>query len=590
MKKLISLQKVSARYSLRITHYFFFFIASAVFIAGCGSNNSTADLALKNGNIITVDEKLPSAEAVAVKDGKILFVGTNNDIEKYIDEKTEVLDLKGATVIPGFFESHAHFLGTGKALLNLDLSDATNWDEIIAKVAVAAEQALPSEWIIGRGWHQEKWTDPPMPNFMGYPYNDQLSKATPYNPVMLIHASGHALIANKKAMDAAGVTSDTKSPKGGNIVRDSSGVILGVFEENAEDLIQNAYRNYLEKLPETKRLRLMNKAVKAVTDNALQYGITSFYDAGENFKTIDFLKNLADSGKLKIRLNVMVLDNISAMNRNLAKYRMIGYADNHFTVRGIKQYMDGALGSRGAWMLHDYSDAPGWRGLNVTSLSDIGKVAKLAIKNGYQLCTHAIGDRANRETLNIYEQAFKKHPEVDGKSLRWRIEHAQHLSNKDKPRFAKLGVIAAMQGIHATSDAPFVVERLGEKRAREGAYVWRDLINLGTVIANGTDSPVEKLDPIACYYASVTRMTKSGKPFFPEQKMTRMEALKSYTINGAYAAFQDTLLGSITKGKLADFTVLSQNILTVPDWKLPKTQILYTIIGGKVLYKRKGMD
>jgi predicted amidohydrolase YtcJ len=238
-------------------------------------------------------------------------------------------------------------------------------------------------------------------------------------------------------------------------------------------------------------------------------------------------------------------------------------------------------------MLDDYTDLPNWRGLNVTPVWKIKKIAELAIQNGYQLCTHSIGDKANRETLNIYESTFKKHPEVNGKELRWRIEHAQHVTDKDKPRFAKLGIIAAMQGIHATSDAPFVVERLGKERARKESYTWRDLIDLGTVIANGTDSPVEKLDPIACYYASVTRMTKAGKPFFPEQKMTRMEALKSYTINGAYAAFQDSLLGTITPGKLADFTVLSQNILTVADWKIPNTKVLYTIIGGKVMYSRK---
>ncbi len=565
-------------------------LVSLSVFTGCSSNKTDADLVLKNGNVITVDNDKPTAEAVAVKDGKILAVGTDKEIQNFIGDNTKVIDLKKATLIPGLFESHAHFLGTGKALLNLDLSDAKNWDEIITKVSIAAEQALPGEWIIGRGWHQEKWTDPPTHNFTGYPYNDQLSKATPYNPVMLIHASGHALIANNKAIEIAGVTNKTKSPNGGNIVRDSSGVMLGVFEENAEDLIQNAYENSIDKLPASRRKALLMKQVNAVTKNALQYGITSLYDAGADFKTLDFYKELADSGKLKLRLNVMVLDDFNKMRMNLKKYRLIGYGNNHLTIRGIKQYMDGALGSRGAWMLSDYADSPGWRGLNVTPVPMIQKVAELAINNGFQLCTHAIGDRANRETLNIYERVFKKHSNIDGKLLRWRIEHAQHISNKDKPRFAKLGIIAAMQGIHATSDAPFVIERLGRKRAEEGAYVWRDLIDLGTVIANGTDSPVEKLDPIACYYASVTRMTKTGKPFFPKEKMTRMEALKSYTINGAYAAFQDSLLGTITPGKLADFTVLSQNLLTVPDNKILKTKVLYTIVGGKILYKRKGIN
>ncbi len=562
------------------------FLFGVVIFTAC-SNESSADLVLKNGNIITVDSTNPTAEAVAVSNGRITAVGNNSEISKFIGDSTNVIDLNGATVIPGIIESHAHFMGTGKALLNLDLSDAANWDEIITKVSIAADQALPGEWIIGRGWHQEKWTDPPTPNFNGYPYNKQISKATPYNPVMLIHASGHALIANKKAMEIAGVNDKTKSPEGGNIVRDSAGVILGVFEENAEDLIQKAYQNYLDKLSPSAKKKMMMRQAEAVIENALQYGITTFYDAGSDFKTIDFLKRLADSGKLKLRLNIMVLDDYAKMKKNLAKYKTIGYANNHFTVRGIKQYMDGALGSRGAWMLDDYTDMPNWHGLNVTPVWKIKKVAELAIKNGYQLCTHSIGDKANRETLNIYESSFKKHPEVNGKKLRWRIEHAQHVTDKDKPRFAKLGIIAAMQGIHATSDAPFVVERLGEERARRESYAWRDLLDLGTIIANGTDSPVEKLDPIACYYASVTRMTKSGKPFFPDEKMTRMEALKSYTINGAYAAFQDTLIGSIKPGKLADFTVLSQNILTVPDWKIPNTKVLYTIIGGKVMYARK---
>ncbi len=551
------------------------------------SNQKSADLVLKNGNVITVDSANPNVEAVAVINGKITAIGNNSDISKFIGDSTKVIDLKGATVIPGIIESHAHFMGTGKALLNLDLSDATNWDEIITKVSIAADQALPGEWIIGRGWHQEKWTDPPNPNFNGYPYNEQISKATPFNPVMLIHASGHALIANKKAMEIAGINDNSKSPKGGNIVKDSNGVMLGVFEENAEDLIQNAYQKYLDKLSPAETRKIMAKQANAVIENALQYGITTFYDAGSDFKTIDFLKQLADSGKLKLRLNVMVLDDYAKMKKNLTKYKVIGYADNHFTVRGIKQYMDGALGSRGAWMLDDYNDLPNWRGLNVTPIWKIKKVAELAIKNGYQLCTHSIGDKANRETLNIYESSFNKHPEVNGKNLRWRIEHAQHVTNKDKPRFAKLGIIAAMQGIHATSDAPFVVERLGFERAKTESYAWRDLIDLGTVIANGTDSPVEKLDPIACYYASVTRMTKSGKPFFPHEKMSRMEALKSYTINGAYAAFQDTLIGTITVGKLADFTVLSQNILKVSDNKLLNTKVLYTIIGGKVMYTSK---
>ncbi len=552
---------------------------------GC-SENKRADLILINGNVITVDENIPRAEAVAVRNDTIVAVGSTSEINDYKTDKTKVIDLKGATVVPGFIESHAHFLGTGKALLNLDLSKAENWDEIIAMVSEAADKALPGEWIIGRGWHQEKWVEPPMKNFNGYPYNDQLSRATQFNPVMLVHASGHALIANKKAMQLAGVNENTPSPEGGDIVRDSSGALVGVFRENAMELIEKAYEKAFDKLPPQKRYAIMKKQAEAAMNNALQYGITMFYDAGSDFETIDFFKTLADSSLLKLRLNVMVYDDYDRMKKNLPNYKLLDYGNGFLTVRGIKQFADGALGSRGAWMLEDYSDMPGWRGMSVTPPKEIAKVAELAIRNGYQLCVHAIGDRANREVLNIYEKTFKKHSEIDSRSLRWRIEHAQHLSPKDKPRFAQMGIIAAMQGIHATSDAPFVVERLGEKRAQTESYCWRDLIKLGTIIANGTDSPVEKLDPIACFYASVTRKTKDGTAFYPEQAMTRDEALRSYTINGAYAAFKDKILGSITPGKLADLTVLSQDILSVPENEILKTKILYTIIDGKVVYEK----
>ncbi len=558
---------------------------SIVFM-GC-SENKKADLILLNGNVITVNPDKPRAEAIAIRNDTIVAVGNTDEIEDYKTSDSQIIDLNGATVIPGFIESHAHFLSTGEALLHLDLSAAENWDEIIAMVSDAADNALPGEWITGRGWHQEKWIEPPMKNFNGYPYNDQLSRATPYNPVMLVHASGHALIANKKAMELAGVNEKTVSPKGGDIVRDSSGALVGVFRENAMQLIEKAYEKTLAKLSPAEKYALRKKQAEAAMQNALQNGITMFYDAASDFETIDFFKTLADSSLLKLRLNVMIYDNYETLKRKLPEYKLINYGNGFLTVRAIKQFADGALGSRGAWMLEDYADMPGWRGMSVTPPSEITKVAELAIKNGFQLCTHAIGDRANREVLNIYERVFRKHPEIDSRALRWRIEHAQHLSPQDKPRFAKTGIIAAMQGIHATSDAPFVVERLGEKRARTGAYAWRDLIDSGVIIANGTDSPVEKLDPIACFYASVTRKTKNGEEFFPEQKMTREEALKSYTLNGAFAAFKEDILGSIEPGKLADLTVLSQDILNAPENEILKTKILYTIIDGKIVYKRE---
>jgi predicted amidohydrolase YtcJ len=303
---------------------------------------------------------------------------------------------------------------------------------------------------------------------------------------------------------------------------------------------------------------------------------------------VDLLKSLAEEHKLGLRLWVMLRTSNAILAPNLRKYYTIGAADDHFTVRAIKRMMDGALGSRGAWMLEPYSDlppgTPNRSGLATQDPADIRKTAELAIANGYQLCVHAIGDRANREVLNIYEAVFKEHP--DKKALRWRIEHAQHIDPADIPRFAELGVIASMQGIHCTSDAPFVILRLGPKRAEEGAYVWQSLMRSGALVTNGTDTPVEDVDPIACFYASVSRKLKDGSVFFPEQRMSREEALRSYTVNNAYSAFEESSKGSLAPGKLADVTVLSKDILTIPEDEIPKAQVDYTIVGGKVMYQR----
>jgi hypothetical protein len=293
---------------------------------------------------------------------------------------------------------------------------------------------------------------------------------------------------------------------------------------------------------------------------------------------------MAEEGKLGVRLWVMLRTSNAILAPNLRKYYMTGAGDNHLTVRAIKRMMDGALGSRGAWMLEPYSDLPSSSGLNTEDPAEIRKTAELAIENGYQLCVHAIGDRANREVLNIFEAVFKEHP--DKRNLRWRIEHAQHINAADIPRFAKLGVIASMQGIHCTSDAPFVILRLGPKRAEEGAYVWQKLMKSGAVVTNGTDTPVEDVDPIACFYASVSRKLKDGSVFFPDQRMSRMEALRSYTVNNAYSAFEESSKGSLALGKLADVTVFSKDILTIPEDEIPQAQADYTIVGGKVMYQR----
>jgi predicted amidohydrolase YtcJ len=317
----------------------------------------------------------------------------------------------------------------------------------------------------------------------------------------------------------------------------------------------------------------------------LANGVTSFHDAWTSFETIEIYKQLSRDNKLGVRINAMIGEPNERLKQDISRYKIIGFGDHHLTVRSIKRLIDGALGSHGAWLLEPYNSLPTSVGLNTEPIEAMNVTARIAIENGLQLCTHAIGDRGNRETLDIYEEAFKQHP--GKKDLRWRIEHAQHLHPDDIPRFGKLGVIASMQTIHCTSDGPWVIKRLGEKRAKEGAYVWRKLIDSGAVICNGTDVPVENINPIANFYAAVTRKMKDGNVFFGDQKMTREEALRSYTLNGAYASFEENIKGSLTPGKLADITVLSKDIMTIPEDEILSTEVLYTIVGGKVLYQFK---
>ncbi len=561
------------------------FLFISLFLLNCSETVKKADLVLINGNVITVDSSNTVTQAIAVSKDTIVAVGKNTDIKKMIGDSTKVIDLKGQTAIPGFIDSHAHLIGTGEALINVDLSTAKNWDEVVLMAAQAAEKAKYGDWIIGRGWHQEKWDPLPQDNVEGFPVNKKLSEATPNNPVLFSHASGHAILANAKAMEIANITAETPDPKGGKIIRDEDGNPTGVFLEDAENLIRSKYDEYISKKSEKEQVDEVKHAINLANDECLKYGITTLHDAGESFKNLNIIKNMVDSNKIDIRLYVMLLENYKMLKDSLRNYLSVGYKNNHLTVRSIKLYMDGALGSRGAWLLEPYTDMPDQSGLNVTDLSEIKSICELAAKNDFQICTHAIGDKANRVTLNIYQKVLSKYP--DEKRFRWRIEHAQHLSSRDIPRFAQFGIIASMQGIHCTSDAPFVVKRLGKKRARTGAYVWQSLIKSGAIICNGTDSPVESLDPIQNFYASVTRRTKADTTFYEDQKMTRLQALRSYTINGAYAAFEENIKGSLEVGKLADITVLSQDLLKVADSEIPNTEIVYTIIGGKVLYERK---
>jgi len=540
-----------------------------------------ADLVLRGGRIITLEDKTPEAQALAARDGRIVAIGSNADIAGYIGSSTQVID--GQFAMPGFIEGHGHFTGIGENKINLDLMSATSWDQIVQMVAQAVEKARPGQWIIGRGWHQEKWTSTPQPDVEGFPTHPSLDKVSPNNPVVLTHASGHASFVNAKAMELSGITRTTPNPNGGEILKDRNGNPTGLLRETASALVR---RGAGEPRPTADEAEARaRRALELADQEVISKGITSFQDAGEPYEVIDRIKRMIDEGRMHVRLWVMARTNDNAtLAAGLDRARVVGYGDNRLTVRAIKLQIDGALGSRGAWLLEPYSDKPDSTGLNTTSVDSVKETAQLAIDHNYQLAIHAIGDRANREVLNIYEEAFKKNGK-NGKELRWRIEHAQHLAAADIPRFGLLGVIASMQTVHCTSDAVFVPARLGDKRAEEGAYVWQKLMKSGAIVTNGTDAPVEDVDPIANYYAAVTRRLSSGSVFYADQKMSRMEALRSYTMQNAFAAFEENLKGTLSVGKLADITVLTRDITTVPEEEIKQAKVAYTIIGGKIAYK-----
>ncbi|OFW37980.1 MAG: amidohydrolase [Acidobacteria bacterium RIFCSPLOWO2_12_FULL_67_14b] len=543
-----------------------------------------ATMVLRGGKIVTVDAATPEAQAMAVRGDTIVALGTNDEIQAYVGPATQVIDLAGQLAVPGLIEGHGHFTGVGRARMSLRLMGVKNFEEIVSMVAEAATAAKPGDWIQGRGWHQEKWDHVPAPNVEGFPLHDALSKVSPNNPVVLTHASGHAIFANAKAMELAGVTRRTPNPSGGEILKDQAGNPIGVFRETAQGLISAALGAWQKSKTPDVIMADRRKEIDLAIDESVTKGITSFQDAGASFETIDLYKRYVTEGRMGVRLWVMVRQPNDVLREKLPSYKVVGMGDHRMTVAAIKVTADGALGSRGAWMLEPYADSPSSTGLATTPVEVMAETAKIAIENGVQLDVHAIGDRANREVLNIYEAAFRANP--DKKDVRWRIEHAQHLNAADIPRFGQLGVIASMQGIHATSDAPYVLARLGPKRAEEGAYVWQKLMQSGAIVSNGTDTPVEAIDPIANFYATVTRKTADGTVFFGDQKMSRTEALKSYTYNAAYAAKEEAIKGSLAVGKLADVTVLSKDIMTVPEEELLSTQVTYTIVGGKVVYRK----
>lgn len=546
----------------------------ALLSGAAAAQTKTADLVLRNGVVHTLDAKRPKAHAVAIAGQRIVAVGSDADVGRFSGPKTRVIDLAGATVIPGFKESHGHLLSMGFARMSVDVTGIPSYPEVVTKLAEAVRNRRPGEWIEGGRWHEEKWADKGPSVVRGFPTHHALSAVSPDNPVVLERADGHAVLVNAKAMQLMGVTKDTQAPAGGEIVKDAEGNPTGVFVDNAQELIRLPPAT-----PEQRR-----RALDLAMQECVEKGLTSFDDAGVEAATIELYKEYAREGKLTLRLYPM-LAGFDTLRRWQAPE--IGLGRGLLTIRSVKLVADGAMGSRGAALLEPYEDDPGNTGLVVTPPETILEASRYGLVHGFQVNAHAIGDKANRLVLDAYEKAFAEHPEV--KDPRFRIEHAQILDESDIPRFGKLGVIASMQGIHCTSDRPWAPSRLGMARVVEGLYVWQKLLRSGARIINGTDAPVENVDPVKSFYASVTRQSEKGDPpggFEPDQRMTRDQALRSYTLDAAYGAFQERGLGSLESGKLADMTVLSKDILSVPDAEILKAEVLYTIVDGRIRHEK----
>ena len=530
-----------------------------------------ADLIVTNARIYTVDDSRPVVAAMAVREGRIAFTGSAREAMALKGSATRVVDLGGRTVIPGMVDAHAHLLGLGQSLRTVNLVGTRSYDEVIARVIARAKDTPAGQWILGRGWDQNQWGD------TRFPAHDALSRAVPNHPVFLTRVDGHAGLANAAAMRAAGVTVASRDPSGGKIERTASNEPTGVFIDNATDLVERAIPS-----PSRDDTRL---AIRAAIKESQRWGLVGLHDAGESRSTIDLLEEMARAGEILFRLYIMVSDDSAAVAHYLARGPQSGLYDNHLWIRSFKLYADGALGSRGAALLEPYSDDPNNKGLILSAPAHIQEVATRALRAGFQVNTHAIGDRGNRVVLDVYDAALRANPTADH---RFRVEHAQILHHDDIPRFAALGVIPSMQAVHQTSDMYWAGTRLGIGRLL-GAYAWRSLLNTGIVVPNGSDFPVEAVNPLLSFHSAVARQDADNWPaggWYPEQRMTREEALKSMTIWPAYAGFQEATMGSLTPGKLADFVILDRDIMTVADRDILGTSVLATYIGGKAVYER----
>lgn len=542
------------------------------YAAASQSTAAPADLVVTNARIYTADDGRPMASAMAIRGGRVLFVGSDRGALTLRGPQTRVLDAAGATVIPGIADAHVHLLNLGMALRTVNLVGARSYDEVISRIAAKARELPAGTWITGRGWDQNDWPDTRLP------HHEALSRAVPNHPVYVVRIDGHASLSNAAALRLGNVTSASTDPQGGRIERTASGEPTGVLVDRAMGLVAG-------RIPPATREQMRDATLAAIRE-VHRFGLTSVHDAGVDAGTIDVYEDLARAGQYSLRNYVMIRQDDSTLARYFRRGPQSALYDGHLWIRAIKISVDGALGSRGAALLDPYSDEPSHSGLILTPPARVKDVAVRALRAGFQLNVHAIGDRGNRVVLDAFEQAFTEVPVADH---RFRIEHAQILHHDDIPRFAKLDVIPSMQATHQTSDMYWAPNRLGYSRSL-GGYVWRSLLNTGVIIPNGTDFPVEDVDPLKTFHSSVTRQDANGWPtggWFADQRMTREEALKSMTLWPAVAAFQERDLGSLAPGKYADFVMLDRDIMTVAPGSILDTQVLATYVAGRPVYEKK---
>jgi predicted amidohydrolase YtcJ len=553
----------------------FFVSVMAMALAACqaGQPVEPASLIVHNAKVYTVNSTQPEAQAVAVRGDRIVLVGSTDAALALRGSDTRVIDAAGATLVPGIQDSHGHFTNLGASLQVLPLRGTTSYEQIVEMVRARAATARPGEWIQGRSWDQNDWP------VKDWPHHAQLTAAAPNNPVYLTRVDGHAALVNQAALDAAGITSSTADPPGGRIIRDDTGEAAGVLVDTAQDLVGS-------KIPPVSAAQLEEQILLADAE-ARKLGLTMVHDAGATPDHVAAYKRLIDAGRLKTRLYVMLRGPLSMLEPEFKKGPLINYGGHRLSVRAIKIGADGALGSRGAALLEPYSDEPSTSGLMTMAPDEIYAQTLAASRAGFQTCIHAIGDRGNRVAMDTFERVQS---EVSGaRNLRMRNEHAQILDAAEIPRFARLNVIASMQATHATSDMPWVPDRIGPERTAEGAYVWQRLMKSGVVLANGSDFPVEEPNPMLGFYAAVTRQDASGRPpggWMPDERLSRDEMLKSFTWNAAYAAHAEKDLGSLEVGKLADMVLLDKDVMTVDPKEILSTRPRFTIVGGEIVFER----